>query len=153
LHSFPDDLDLVKRGPALRREYLDDLGSQLMPTVGADQREYEKSLRQRNSLLRHEGRNADPMTLDVWDVRVAESGGRVLANRLRLLGRLCDLLTTAYRTVGGSPGETLAPTYGSSWVDVPEIAPGMIPDYEDLASALLEELATPTSARSGNAQH
>ena len=32
---LPDDLDLVKRGPALRREYLDDLGAQLVPTVGA----------------------------------------------------------------------------------------------------------------------
>ena len=90
---LPDDLDLVKRGPTLRREYLDDLGAQLVPTVGADQREYEKAVRQRNSLLRQEGRNADPMTLDVWDVRVAESGGRVLANRIRLLGRLRDRLT------------------------------------------------------------
>lgn len=137
---LPDDLDVVKRGPALRREYLDDLGAQLVPTIGADQREYEKSLRQRNSLLRQEGRNADPMSLDIWDVRVAESGGRVLANRLRLLGRLCDRLTTAYRTVGGAPGETLVPTYGSSWFDVPEISAGMDPDYEDLAPALLEEL-------------
>ncbi|MEA2000710.1 MAG: AAA family ATPase, partial [Actinomycetota bacterium] len=57
---LPDDLDLVKRGPALRREYLDDLGAQLVPTVGADQREYEKILRQRNALLRQDGRNADP---------------------------------------------------------------------------------------------
>jgi len=139
---LPDDLDLVKRGPALRREYLDDLGAQLVPTVGADQREYEKSLRQRNTLLRQEGRNADAMTLDVWDVRVAEAGGRVLANRLRLLGRLRDRLTTAYHTVGGTPGETLAPTYGSSWVEVSEITAGMSPDYEELAAALLAELET-----------
>ena len=115
---LPDDLDLVKRGPTLRREYLDDLGAQLVPTVGADQREFEKALRQRNTLLRQDGRNADPMTLDVWDVRVAESGGRVIANRLRLLGRLCDRLTDAYRTVGGTPAETLLPVYGSSWASV-----------------------------------
>ncbi len=137
---LPDDLDLVKRGPTLRREYLDDLGAQLVPTVGADQREYEKAVRQRNSLLRQDGRNTDPMSLDVWDVRVAESGGRVLANRIKLLGRLCDRLTAAYRTVGGSPRETLLPFYGSSWVDVGEIQDGMEPGFEGYASRLLKAL-------------
>ncbi len=137
---LPDDLDLVKRGPTLRREYLDDLGAQLVPTVGADQREFEKALRQRNSLLRQDGRNTDPMTLDVWDVRVAESGGRVIANRLRLLGRLCDRLSDAYRTVGGTPGETLLPVYGSSWAGVGDIEAGMEPGFEEYASALLGAL-------------
>lgn len=101
---LPDDLDLVKRGPALRREYLDDLGAQLVPTVGADQSEYAQALRQRNMLLRQEGRLADRMTLDAWDVRLAEAGGRVVANRLSLLLRLRDCLTAAYRTVGGAVG-------------------------------------------------
>jgi DNA replication and repair protein RecF len=137
---LPDDLDLVKRGPALRREYLDDLGAQLVPTVGADQREFEKTLRQRNSLLRQEGRNTDPMTLDVWDGRLAESGGRVLANRLRLLGRMTDELTSAYRTVGGRQTEMLLPTYTSSWVDPGKIVTGMEPHFEPFASTLLAAL-------------
>ena len=137
---LPDDLDLVKRGPSLRREYLDDLGAQLVPTVGADLREYEKSLRQRNTLLRQDGRNTEPMTLDVWDVRVAEAGGRVLANRMRLLGRMIDRLTEAYRTVGGSRGESLVPTYAASWVDPGDIYAGLDPDHEVFASALLRAL-------------
>ena len=137
---LPDDLDVVKRGPALRREYLDDLGAQLLPTVGADQREFEKTLRQRNSLLRQEGRNADPMSLDVWDVRLAEAGGRVLANRLRLLGRVTDRLTDAYRTVGGENDETLVPTYAASWVDVGDVTGDLDPGFEPFASALLAAL-------------
>ncbi len=137
---LPDDLDLVKRGPALRREYLDDLGASLAPTVGADQREYEKSLRQRNSLLRQEGRNADPLTLDVWDARLAETGGRVLANRLRLLGRLRERLTEAYLTVGGANGEALVPTYACTWAPVEALGPDADPDYEVYASALLAAL-------------
>ncbi len=134
---LPDDLDLVKRGPVLRREFVDDLGAQLIPTVGADQREFDKALRQRNTLLKQEGRNADPMTLDVWDARLAETGGRVLANRLRLLGRLCDSLSEAYRTVGGERNESLLPIYRSSWIDVGQIVPGMDPDRESLATQLL----------------
>ncbi len=134
---LPDDLDLVKRGPALRREYLDDLGAQLVPTIGADQREFEKTLRQRNTLLKQEGRDADRMTLDVWDARLADAGGRVLANRLRLLGRLCDRLSDAYRTVGGENEGLLAPTYQSSWIEVDEIVSGMNPQHESLAERLL----------------
>jgi DNA replication and repair protein RecF len=137
---LPDDLDVVKRGPALRREYLDDLGAQLVPTVGADQREFEKTLRQRNSLLRQDGRSTDAMTLDVWDVRLAEAGGRVLANRLRLLGRVTDRLTDAYRTVGGQSDERLLSTYNSSWIAVGEISGGMEPEFEPFASALLKAL-------------
>ncbi len=137
---LPDDLDLVKKGPVLRREYLDDLGALLVPTVGADQREFEKALRQRNTLLKQEGRNADTMTLDVWDARLAESGGRVLANRLRLLGRLCDLLSAAYQTVGGEEEEVLLPTYGSTWIDVSEISAGMDPDHRTLAEQLMKAL-------------
>ena len=32
---LPDDLDMVKRGPARRREYLDELAAQLWPGAGA----------------------------------------------------------------------------------------------------------------------
>jgi DNA replication and repair protein RecF len=114
---LPDDLDLVKRGPALRREYVDDLGAHLAPTVGADQTDYEKVLRQRNSLLRREGRMADLLTLEVWDERLAEAGSRLLANRLMLLDRLIPVLRDAYQTVGG-PGGYLEVTYESVWAGV-----------------------------------
>jgi DNA replication and repair protein RecF len=137
---LPDDLDLIKRGPSLRREYLDDLGSQLVPTVGADQAEFEKALRQRNALLRQDGRNTDPLTLDVWDARLAEAGGRLLSNRLRLLGRLLHRLGDAYRTVGGGRHESLQPTYSSSWIDPGVIVADMNPGLEDYASALLKAL-------------
>src|SRR5690606_25712299 len=49
---LPDDLDLVKRGPALRRDLLDDIAIQLWPASQADQAEYERSLRQRNAFLK-----------------------------------------------------------------------------------------------------
>lgn len=137
---LPDDLDLVKRGPSLRREYLDDLGAQLVPTIGADQDEYEKALRQRNSLLRQDGRYVDKMTLDVWDVRVAEAGGRVVANRLMLLARLRDRLGKAYRTVGGGQVESLVPAYSSSWFDSGLMSDVVDRDFENFSSLLLRAL-------------
>lgn len=96
----PDDLDLVKRGPGLRRAYLDDLAAQLWPQAGADQQDYERAVRQRNALLKQEGRRADPITLDVWDERVAAAGSAVFGHRVRVLESLDAPLGEAYRLVG-----------------------------------------------------
>jgi DNA replication and repair protein RecF len=135
---LPDDLDVVKRGPSYRREYLDDLGAQLAPTVGADQSEYEQSLRQRNALLRQHGRHTDLMTLDVWDARLAEAGGRVVANRLALLARLRDRLSDSYRTVGGAGEGALLPIYSAAWCEIGP--PGEESSFEEYASSLLRAL-------------
>lgn len=96
----PDDLDLVKRGPSLRRAYLDDLAAQLWPQAVADQAEFDRALRQRNSLLRREGPGTDPITLDVWDERLATSGARVMWHRSRVMHELDGPLAEAYRLVG-----------------------------------------------------
>ena len=109
----PDDLDLVKRGPGLRRAYLDDLAAQLWPQAGADQQDYERAVRQRNSLLRQEGRRADPITLDVWDDRVAVAGSAVFDHRRRVLETLDAALGEAYRLVGERGGLTWA--YAANW--------------------------------------
>jgi DNA replication and repair protein RecF len=111
---LPDDLDLLKGGPGGRRRYIDDLIARLHPSAGADLAEYEKALRQRNSLLRNEGPSADTLTLDVWDERLADLGSRVFTHRLRLLDRISPVLTDAYRTVGGT--EELTFSYTTQWM-------------------------------------
>jgi len=109
----PDDLDLVKRGPGLRRGYLDDLAAQLWPQAGAEQQDYERAVRQRNSLLKQSGRNADPITLDVWDDRVAIAGAAVLAHRVRVIETLDAAIGEAYRLVGETGALTWK--YTSNW--------------------------------------
>lgn len=109
----PDDLDLVKRGPDRRRVYLDDLAARLWPSAVAAQQEFERALRQRNALLRREGRHADALTLDVWDRRLAEGGAGVVSHRLRLVDVLRPLLRATYAEVG--EGGDLAVRYRASW--------------------------------------
>jgi DNA replication and repair protein RecF len=110
---MPDDLDVVKRGPALRRDYLDDLASQLWPRAGADLGDYDRALRQRNSLLRQEGRSTDPVTLDVWDARLAAAAAGVLAHRRAVAAALQPHLAEAYGSIGGQ-GD-LRWSYRSTW--------------------------------------
>jgi len=99
---LPDDLDLVKRGPALRREYLDELAAQLRPQAGADQAEYERTIRQRNVLLRRDGSDTDLATLEVWDQRVAEAGARLFRQRATIIAELTPFLIAGYGAVGGA---------------------------------------------------
>jgi len=109
----PDDLDVIKRGPAIRRDYLDDLSSRLWPQAGQDLTEYERSVRQRNSLLKHEGLNTDQASLEVWDLRMADAGARVLLHRRNLAVALQPHLQSAYSIVGGQGSLTWA--YRSTW--------------------------------------
>jgi DNA replication and repair protein RecF len=94
---LPEDLDLVKRGPAYRREMLDDVAVQLWPSAYLDQAEYERALRQRNAFLKTGER--DEATLSVWDSRLAESGGRVMARRSRVIEIMAPLLGATYQDI------------------------------------------------------
>jgi len=98
---LPDDLDLVKGSPGRRRDFLDELAGQLSPQAAAVQGEYARAVRQRNTLLKQEGRNADLVTLSVWDERVAAAGGEVTLHRLQLMDRLNPVLREAYGSVAG----------------------------------------------------
>jgi DNA replication and repair protein RecF len=134
---LPDDLDLAKRGPALRREYLDDLIGRLAPAAGADLAEYEKTVRQRNALLRQDGHHTDRVALDVWDQSLATLGSRVLSHRLALLDRLSPALEHAYLTVGGE--SAVEWRYRSSWAG--EDASGVSREPEAHTSVLLDALS------------
>lgn len=109
---LPDDLDIVKRGPAHRRDLLDDASVQLWPGAYADRMEFERALRQRNAFLK-QGVN-DPVTLSVWDERLAQAGGRLMTRRLRALDALSDHLRTAYAEVAGEAVE-VGIEYRTEW--------------------------------------
>jgi DNA replication and repair protein RecF len=128
----PDDLDVIKRGPAMRRDFLDDLAARLWPQAVADQVDYERAVRQRNSLLKQGGRNTDPVTLDVWDERLATGGAKVLQHRRAVAAALQPHLSNAYEVVGGS-GE-LKWAYRSTWG-----SDGVF-DQEGLTEALVNAL-------------
>lgn len=109
---LPDDLDLIKRGPSYRRGLLDDIAIQLWPAAHLDQSEYERSLRQRNAFLK-QGQHDEP-TLSVWDSRLAQAGGRVLARRARVIETLGPRLDEAYAEIARA-GTNAAFTYTPTW--------------------------------------
>ena len=109
---LPEDLDLVKRGPALRRDLLDLVAVQLWPAAYLDQSEFDRALRQRNAFLK--GGDRDDATLSVWDARLAQSGGRVMARRVRVMESLSPLLEESYAEIARSE-EKASIGYMASW--------------------------------------
>lgn len=132
---LPEDLDLVKRGPAYRRDLLDDIAVQLWPAAHLDQSEYERSLRQRNAFLKTGER--DDATLSVWDSRLAQTGGRVLARRSRVSEIVSPLLDSAYQEIAGEESRAEI-TYRPSWADTFEVRSAG--EYADRISEALEKV-------------
>ncbi|NGO70719.1 DNA replication/repair protein RecF [Streptomyces boncukensis] len=108
----PEDLSLVKGDPGERRRFLDELVTARAPRMAGVRGDYERVLKQRNSLLksaalarRTGGRGVDLSTLDVWDQHLARAGAELLAQRLDLIGVLAPLADKAYERLapGGGP--------------------------------------------------
>ncbi|MFD9480658.1 DNA replication/repair protein RecF [Streptomyces nojiriensis] len=108
----PEDLALVKGDPGERRRFLDELVTARSPRMAAVRSDYERVLKQRNTLLksaamarRHGGRSLDLSTLDVWDQHLARVGAELLAQRLDLIATLLPLADKAYEQLapGGGP--------------------------------------------------
>ncbi|GAA5048440.1 DNA replication/repair protein RecF [Streptomyces similanensis] len=147
----PEDLALIKGDPGERRRFLDELITARSPRMAGVRSDYERVLKQRNTLLksaalarRHGGRTgappgransslgADLSTLDVWDQHLARAGAELLAQRLDLIATLQPLADKAY--------EQLAPGGGPVALEYKPSAPGEAHTREDLYAQLTAAL-------------
>lgn len=95
----PDDLALVKGGPSLRRDYVDEILANSDRRVSALQHDVDRVLKQRNTLLRQAGgrmSNDIASTLDVWDERFTNFGETLGDEREQLVDVLRPLVEQAY---------------------------------------------------------
>lgn len=83
----PEDLQLVKGSPSLRRKFMDiDLG-QIKPLYLSDLSSYNHVLKQRNSYFKSTDK-IDPIFLSVLDEQLADFGSRVIKHRLDFIQQL-----------------------------------------------------------------
>jgi len=101
----PEDLALVRGEPSIRRRFFDQLLVQRNPRFSGVIADYERVLKQRNTLLKSarasglkEGRLG---TLDIWDERLVALGSELIDARVDLINRLSAPLIAAYRSVAG----------------------------------------------------
>lgn len=115
----PEDLELIKGGPELRRRYLDHAAGRTKAVGHADRLAFEKALRQRNGVLKA-ARHSDRALrqLEVWDQQVATTGAAVFANRMWILKKLSPSIAERYGQLAGGQVPRLG--YQAGWTDDPE---------------------------------
>jgi DNA replication and repair protein RecF len=118
----PDDLALVKGGPAERREYLDELLTMLSPRYDAARGDFERVLKQRNALLRNGVRDDEARTtLEVFDEQLVHAAAELIRGRLRLVERLLPAVVYGYGALADGTDDVQA-TYDADWSDGPLLA-------------------------------
>jgi DNA replication and repair protein RecF len=156
----PEDLALVKGDPSERRRFLDELLVQQAPRFAGVRADYDRVLKQRNSLLktigaarRSGGQSARSRaegalaTLGVWDSHLARTGAELLEARLRLVEDLRPYFAEAYQAVAEGAAHADATMAYKPSFELPAGEPDAeaqdtpaAPDRHDLATALLAEL-------------
>jgi DNA replication and repair protein RecF len=135
----PEDLTLVKGDPSDRRRFLDDLLVLRTPRLAGVRSDYDRILRQRNSLLKTAGharrgstsQESALSTLSVWDGQLARTGAELLAERLALVGALRPYVGSAYATVArGASREDAAIEYRASFELVEDLEAGLLAELE-----------------------
>lgn len=113
----PEDIGVVRSGPADRRRFLDETLAVVDPKAARGAEDVEKILRQRAALLRTSGRRLTPevaATLDVWDARLATAGTSLVEAREQLVEELAPLAQAHYSRLAGRDTE-IGMGYLRSW--------------------------------------
>ena len=109
----PEDLMLVKEGPAVRRRFLDMMLSQLSTPYFVALQQYQKALEQRNALLREarRGRPADPDMLDAFERAMAVPCETIVKQRRQVTAQLAVIAREKYAAISGRAGEAFLMAY------------------------------------------
>lgn len=107
----PDDLQLAKRSSGVKRNALDELGSQLTGNYDVVKHDYEKVVRYKNRLLKDDA--PDELVLSINETLIT-CGSQLFCYRTALFRRLLERLGDYYATLS-SGHEKLAARYEASW--------------------------------------
>ena len=105
----PEDLLLIRGDPGNRRKFLDELIVTRTPRLQSVLSDYERTLKQRNTLLKT-ARLSDAAagklsTLDIWDERLVTLGAEIMVERRRLVQDLSTPVSDAYQSIAGQSHE------------------------------------------------
>ena len=105
IYFSPEDLDIVRGDPSERRRFIDQLLTLRSPRIAGVVTDYERAVKQRNSLLKTRASND---ALAPWDKQVADFGGQLIALRMAALVELKPLFNQIYKEISDTkPAEII----------------------------------------------
>ena len=110
----PEDLNIIKEGPAGRRRFIDLELSQLDKIYLSNLSNYNRIINQRNSLLKDLYGQKNLMdTLDIWDMQMAAYGTKVLDARKKFIKEVNEIISDIhFKLTGGK--ERISISYEAS---------------------------------------
>lgn len=104
----PEDLNIIKNGPAERRRFIDSELCQLDKLYLDDLSKYNKILNQRNKLLKDISFHPELMdTLSVWDEQLIEYGKKIIKRRKQFIDELNEMIHDIHYKISGNKEELI----------------------------------------------
>jgi len=98
----PEDLNIIKNGPAERRRFMDLELAQLDKVYLNDLSNYNRIVNQRNKLLKDVYERKDLLeTLDVWDIQLVTYGNRVMERRKLFINQMNEIIGNVHEKLTG----------------------------------------------------
>ena len=96
----PDDINILKDGPASRRRFLDMMIGQLRPNYVYNLNMYLKTIEQRNNYLRQiREENKPEEMLEIWDENLAEYGEKIYIYRNEFIKKLLNKINNIHKNI------------------------------------------------------
>lgn len=104
----PEDLNIIKNGPAERRRFIDAELCQLDKIYLSDLTNYNKALNQRNKLLKDLYYHPNlKETLPVWDMQLIRYGRKIIERRRRFIQELNEIVSDIHQKISGGKEEMI----------------------------------------------
>ncbi|MCM1326992.1 MAG: DNA replication/repair protein RecF [Bacteroidales bacterium] len=102
----PEDLGIIKNGPAERRRFVDMELCQLDSFYLYNLNHYNKIVNQRNTLLKDMYMNADlKETLNIWDMQLVSYGTKIIERRKLFVEQLNKIIYEIHKKLSGNREE------------------------------------------------
>ena len=96
----PDDINILKDGPAERRRFLDMMIGQLRPNYVYNLNMYLKTIEQRNNYLRQISEENKPENmLEIWDEKLAEYGEKIYIYRNEFINKIAKKINNIHKNI------------------------------------------------------
>ena len=102
----PEDLSIIKNGPAERRRFADMELCQLDHFYLYNLNHYNKIINQRNKLLKDMYFHPElKETLNIWDSQLISFGSKIIERRQQFVNQLCEIIYEIHKKLSGGKEE------------------------------------------------
>ena len=109
----PEDLNMIRGGPSLRRKFLDMMISQLSEEYFVALQQYQRSLAQRNAILKDRmmPQSRQRAMLDAFEEQMAGPALMICRKRTDIMNGFFPIIEECYRSISGRENEKLRLRY------------------------------------------